>query len=203
MAQEELVALLRGLNPGSVVDAGRLMDQHDFSTCRTLLDVGGGSGAIAIAITEANPQIKATVVDLPLVTPITRQFVEEANASDRVEILTADVVHDRLVGSYDVAVARHVIQVLSADDSRALLKNLSTILRPGGVLHLVGWILDDSRLTPEKTVGFGLVLLSGYEDGEAYTEQEYCDWLDEAGFEAFERVVMSDGSSILTARKAM
>jgi hypothetical protein len=51
-------------------------------------------------------------------------------------------------------------------------------------------------------VGFNLVLLNGYEDGQAYTEQEYFDWLDKAGFEAFERVVMSDGSSILTAKKS-
>jgi hypothetical protein len=43
--------------------------------------------------------------------------------------------------------------------------------------------------------------LNGYEDGQAYTEQEYYEWLDEAGFEAFKRVVTSDGSSILTAYK--
>ncbi len=203
MPYEELVALFRGLYPGSVADANRLMDQYDFSTCRTLLDVGGGSGAIAIAITDAHPFIKATVVDLPLVTPITSHFVEEAGASDRVKIITADAIHDTLLGSYDVVVARHVIQVLSAEDSRALLRNLSAVVRPGGVIHLVGWILDNSRLTPQKTVGFSLVLLTGYQDGQAYTEQEYYEWLDEAGFEAFERVVMSDGSSILTAHKAM
>jgi cyclopropane fatty-acyl-phospholipid synthase-like methyltransferase len=203
-AQDELMVLFRGLYPAAVVDADRLMDQHDFSTCRTLLDVGGGSGALAITIVQANPHLKATVVDLPLVTPITRQLVEEANAADRVEILTADVINDTLLGSYDVIVARHVIQTLSIDDSRALLRNLSTVLRPGGVIHLIGWILDNSRLTPQKTVvEGGLVLLDNYADGEAYTEQEYYDWLDTAGFEAFERVVMSDSSSILTAHKAI
>ena len=203
MPQDELVALFRGLYPGSLVDADRLMNLYDFSTCRSLLDVGGGSGALAIAIAQANPHLKATVVDLPLVTPITRQFVEEANASERVEILTADVINDTLSGSYDVVVARHVIQVLSADDSLALLRNLSGVLKPGGVIHLIGWILDNSRLTPKKTVGFNLVLLNGYEDGQAYTEQAYYDWLAEAGFETFKRVVMSDGSSILTARRRM
>jgi SAM-dependent methyltransferase len=203
-AQDELMVLFRGLYPGAVVDANRLMAQHDFSTCKTVLDVGGGSGALAIAIAQANPHLKATVVDLPLITPITRQFVEEAKATDRVEILTADLINDTLLGSYDVIVARHVIQTLSVDDSRALLRNLSTILMPCGVIHLIVWILDNSRLTPQKTVvEGGLVLLNNYADGEAYTEQEYYDWLDEAGFEAFDRVVMSDSSSILTAYKAI
>ena len=202
-SQDEMVALFRGLYPGAVADAGRLIDRHDFSTVSTLLDVGGGSGGLAIAMTQANPHLKATVVDLPLVTPITRQFVEEANAADRVEILTGDAIRDSLSGSYDVIVARHIIQVLSADDSRALLSNLATVLKPGGVIHLVGWMLDDSRVSPQIMVGYNLVLLNGYKDGQAYTEQEHYDWLAEAGFVDFERVVMSDGVSILTARKPL
>ncbi len=199
--QSKLVALFRGLYPGAFVDADRLMDQDDFSTYSTVLDVGGGSGALAIALVQANPHLKATVIDLPLVTPITRQFVEEADATDRVEILTADAVRDTLSGSYDVVVARHVLQVLSVDDSRALLRNLATVLKPGGVIHLLGWILDNTRLTPPNTVGYNLVLLNDYEDGQTYTEQEYQEWLAEAGFGAFKRVVFPDGVSILTARK--
>ncbi len=201
MSQDELVALFRGLYPGAILDADRLMDQYDFSTYNALLDVGGGSGGLAIAMTQANLHLKATVIDLPLVTPITRQFVEEAKAADRVEILTADAIHDTLSGSYDVVVARHIIQVLSADDSRALLSNLATVLKPGGVIYLVGWVLDDSRVSPQNIVGYNLVLLTSYKDGQAYTEQEVHNWLVAAGFVDFERVVMSGGESILTARK--
>jgi SAM-dependent methyltransferase len=201
MPQAELSALFRGLYPGALVDANRLMAQHDFSTYSTLLDVGGGSGALAITIAQANPHLKATVVDLPLVTPITRQFVEEANASDRVEILTADLVRDTLSRAYDVVLAHHVVQVLSVDDNRALLSNLAAVLKPGGVIHLLGWMLDNTRLTPINMVGYNLVLLNGYDEGQAYTEQEHYDWLAEAGFVDFERIVMSDGVSILTARK--
>lgn len=203
MPPEELVALFRGLNLGARQDAERLMSQHDFSSCQTLLDVGGGSGALAIVIAKAHPQLRATVVDLPLVTPITQQFIEEANAADQVDTLTADLTREALSGSYDAIVLRHVIQVLSADDSRALLSNLAAALNPGGTIYLIGWILDNSRVTPQKTVGFNLVLLNGYQDGQAYTEDEYFTWLGEAGFEASERVVYPDGSSIVTARKPM
>jgi len=202
-SRSEMVALFRGLYPGAVADAGRLMDHHDFSTVSTLLDIGGGSGGLAIAMTQANPHLKAMVVDLPSVTPITRQFVEEANAGGRVEIITGDAIHDSLSGSYDAVVARHIIQVLSADDSRALLSNLAAALNPGGVIHLVGWMLDDSRVSPQIMVGYNLILLNGYKDGQAYTQQEHYDWLAEAGFVDFERVTMSDGVSILTARKPL
>ena len=68
-------------------------------------------------------------------------------------------------------------------------------------MFIVGWILDDSRLTPEKTVNYNLVLLNGYQDGQAYTESEYYGWLTAAGFVDFERTTIEDGASILTARR--
>ena len=97
--------------------------------------------------------------------------------------------------------ARHVTQVLSEKDNRTLLSNLAAVLKPDGMIHLVGWILDDSRMSPENIVGYNLVLLTAYQDGQAYTEQEYHEWLAEAGFAAFGRVVFPDGASILTAHK--
>ena len=202
--QDELVALFRGLYPGTVVDANRLMEHYDFSPYNTLLDVGGGAGGLAITLARANPHLNATVIDLPSVTPITRLFVDEANAGDRVKILDANAVRNKLQGSFDIVVARHVIQVLSEDDSRALLTNLAAVLNPGGKIHHIGWILDDSRVSPQKTVGFNLTLLNNYEDGQAYTDEEYREWLDEAGFVVdSERLVFPDGASILTARKQL
>ncbi len=198
---DELFALFRGLYSGAVTDARRLMSHNDFSSTQTLLDVGGGSGALAITLVQANPHLKATVVDLPSVTPITHQFVEESNAHNQVAVLSANAVQDKLSGSFDVVVARHIIQVLSADDSRSLLRNLASIIKPNGTIHIIGWILDNSRVTPHNTVGYNLILLNGYDDGQAYTEQEYHKWLAEAGFGDFERVVFSDGASILSARK--
>lgn len=200
-AQGNMVALFRGLYPGARADAHRLMNRFDFSTRESLLDVGGGSGALAITIAQATPHLKATVLELPSVAPVTRQFIDEANLGERVTAIIGDAVHDSLSGSYDVIVARHVAQVLSANDCRTLLKNLATILDPGGVIHLVGWVLDDSRVSPQKTVGYNLILLTAYQDGQAYTEQEYHEWLAGAGLLASERVVFPDGTSIVTARK--
>ena len=198
---DEQVAFFRGLNTGTIADANRLMEYHDFSSCNTLLDVGGGSGILAITIAQANPHLHATVIDLPSVTPVTRHFVKENNISDRVEIMAGDALQDTLSGSYDVIVVRHVIQVLSADDSRILLSNLAKVLKPGGVIHVLGWILDNSRLSPENIVGYNLILLNAYDDGQAYTEAEHHEWLTAAGLYNFKRVIKPDGASILTAYK--
>ena len=112
---------------------------------------------------------------------------------------TQEHLHITAVPRFEIA--RHVVQVLSESDGRALLKNLFAATRPGGVLFLIGWILDNSRATPENTVGYNLILLSNYADGQAYTEGEYFEWLAEAGFEDTERTVFEDGESIIRARR--
>jgi ubiquinone/menaquinone biosynthesis C-methylase UbiE len=201
MSQDELESFFRGLHPTALVTGRGLAKSGRFSSCKTLLDVGGGSGGFAIAATEECPHLRATVVDLSTVTPITRRFVDEAGAADRVDIVTADVVREPLQGSFDVAVLRALLQVLSPDEARQVLLNVSEVMEPRGVIYIVGRVLDDSRLTPAETVAFNLVFLNIYDDGQAHTDQEHRAWLEEAGFEEYQRASLPEGTSIVTARK--
>jgi ubiquinone/menaquinone biosynthesis C-methylase UbiE len=202
MSKDELKQFFRGEHPYAVAYGRDLVTRYDFSSYHTLLDVGGGSGGLAIAVTEACPHIQATVIDLPTVTPITQHFIEEAGAGDRVQVVAADAVHDSLSGSYDVVVLTAFIQVLSPDDARRALKNVSKVVNPGGAIYIRGYgIIDNSRTSPPELAGFNLVFINVYDEGQAYTEQEHKDWLEEAGFVNFERIKLPEGGSTITARK--
>ena len=200
-SEDELECVLRNIQPETMSAARELATKWDFSSCQTLTDIGGGSGGLSIVITEAYPNIKATVIDLPNVTAITQRIVDEAGASDRVEVKTADVVNGALTGSYDVAVLKSLIQVLSPGDAVKALKNAHDLIRPGGTIHIMGSILDNSGLSPLSAIAFNLLTTNIYDEGQAYTEQEYADWLAEAGFEGFERVSLPGGFDLVTARK--
>ena len=202
MSQDELRQFFRGEHPYAIEYGRDLVARYDFSSYRTLLDVGGGSGGLAIAVTEACPHIQATVVDLPTVTPVTQHYIDEAGAGNRVKVVTADMVRDSLPGSYDAAVMNAFIHVLSPDDARCAIKNVSEVMNPGGEIYIRGYgIIDNSRTSPSKLVGFSLVYINVYDEGQAYTEKEHKDWLEEAGFDSFRRNILTDGSSIITARK--
>jgi 2-polyprenyl-3-methyl-5-hydroxy-6-metoxy-1,4-benzoquinol methylase len=200
--QEELVSILRGLYPGTVKDAHTLLNLFDFSDKKSLLDIGGGSGGLAITLVKAIPNLQATILDLPAVTPITMQFIQEAGLEGRIVVESVDAVREQISGTYDVVLARHLFQVLSEDNNRALLRNIAGAVQPGGLLFIIGWVLNDSRKSPKKTVEYNLILLNGYEDGQAYIESEYKGWLSEAGFESFQRVVLPNGDSIICVRKS-
>lgn len=199
--EEGLESFYRSRHEETAAAGRNLVARYDFSCYRQLLDVGGGSGGLAIAAIEACPHLRATVVDLPTVTPITRRFVAEAGAADRVRVMAADAVNEVLTGSFDLVVLRSFIQVLSPDQVRGALQNVSAVMEPGGLIYILGSILDNSRLSPPEAVESNLYYLNIYDGGQAYTEREYKDWLAEAGFRGFERVILPNGTSIVTAKK--
>ena len=200
MSTKELAEFLRGLHPAARATGRDLVTRFDFSAHRHLLDVGGGTGGVALAIAAACPKLRVTVIDLPSVMAITQQFIKEEGMNDRAEAIAGDVVCDPLPGRYDAAVLRAVIQVLSPEDARRLFHNLIQALEPGSPVYIVGQILDDSRLSPAETVAFNLVFINVYDEGQAYTEQEYRAWLTEAGFAEVDRVRLAGGLSLITAR---
>lgn len=53
--QEEVEAFLRRINGRTVAAAQGLLERYDFSSTKTLADVGSGGGGIAIAMTKACP----------------------------------------------------------------------------------------------------------------------------------------------------
>jgi 2-hydroxy-4-(methylsulfanyl)butanoate S-methyltransferase len=201
--EAELEAFLRRINARTVSAAHGLLESYDFSSVKTLADVGSGGGGLAITMAKACPQMHVRAIDLPMVTPITRRIVEEEGAADRIKVITADVVRGSLPGSYDVAVLRSVIQVLSREDACLAVKNIGAALKRGGRIYIVGQILDNSRLSPPSAVGFNLNFINMFDSGESYTEQEHREWLNQAGFVDIERAnfFLAEGLGVMTARK--
>ena len=203
MSPEDLNSSFYSIFHPIAVTGGRdLATKYDFSSYRHLLDVGGGTGGLAIAVTEAYPHLRATVADLPNVIPITERYLREAGASNRLDVVSADVTHESLGGTYDLVVLRAFIQVLSRDQAHRALHNIAAHMDPGASLFILGIVLDDSRTSPEWALFFNMRVISIYDQGEAYTEQEYRDWLETAGMVGFERHPQPDGrTSIVIARK--
>ena len=128
----------------------------------------------------------------------------EANLSGRIRTAAVDVTATPPDGIFDVAVLRFFIQVLGKRIARQALENIGKALRSGGQLIIVGHILENSRLSPPHTVGQSLVMLTIYDEGQAFTESEYRDCLTAAGFLDIhvQFGVAPSGASFMSARKA-
>lgn len=202
MSREALETFYQGLHPGALATGDALMKNYGLSSCQKLLDVGGGSGGVAIAAVKTCPHIRAAVVDVSNVTPITQRFVTEAGVSDRVKVITANIVEAPLHELFDAVVLKSFIQVLSPSDAQRALKNINATMGPGGVIYILGiGILDNARISPRGAAITNTIFINIYDEGQAYTEDEYHDWITTAGFVNFKRDTLPDGLGIITAQK--
>jgi len=197
MSHAELSAFVRGLDAGAGATARRLDKQYKMNRFSHLLDAGGGSGGLAIALCKLCPELRATVAELANVAPITRACVAESGLDARVDVVETDLVAATPPGRYDAVVLRSVLQVLSAQDAAAALGHAVQALNSRGECFVVGRMLDDSRLAPPEAVAVNVMFLNVYEDGQAYTESEYRAWFEQAGLDGNRRLRLAGGYSIM------
>jgi len=206
MPRDDLAAFLRGQHP-LAMGAGRALSRAlGPDRPSSLLDVGGGSGGLAIGACETISGLRATLVELPQVAPIAEEHIAEAGLSDRIEVRAADVTRTPIDGAFDVAVLRNVLQTMSAEQARQALHHVGQAVAPFGVMMIIGFILDDTRLTPPVAAAYDLFFISAYEHGEAYTVGEHREWLEAAGFDDIQSGPApagfgTSGIGLITARK--
>jgi hypothetical protein len=201
MSQEALAAFFRGLHGLGIVQGRQLAKQHDFGRFSALADVGGGSGNIAIGACQVCPELRATVLDLDQVVPIARQFIADAELTDRITAIACDITRQAPAATYDVAVLRSLIQVLSPDQAARSIRNIGSRIRSGGEIYIIGYVLDDSRLAPWEAAAYDVAFLNVYQGGRSYTEGEHREWLRAAGFGQIERTLLPINTSLISARK--
>jgi len=201
--REALAAFIRGLAALALPRGRRLAKEFDFSRCRSVIDVGGGSGSTLIGLCEANPQLRATVLDLPAVADIARTMLRDTPHAERISVIAGDITAAPPEGRFDAAMCVQLIQVLSPQDAGRAILHMGRALEPGGTIYIIGTgILDNSRLAPTMGVFLNVSFLNIYDDGHAYTKAQYFDWLKAAGCVEPQRRTLEDETGIIWARKA-
>jgi 2-hydroxy-4-(methylsulfanyl)butanoate S-methyltransferase len=79
---------------------------------RSLLDVGGDSGAFTIALLERNPMLRATLLDLPAVIDVARDYLAEAGVAERVDFMAGDALGCAWLGDQDVVLMSCLLSAL-------------------------------------------------------------------------------------------
>lgn len=149
---------------------------------RRLLDVGGASGTYTIAFLKAEPQMRATLFDLPPVIDIARERVSTAGMLDRVTLVAGDYRKDPLPAGHDLAFVSAIIHQNSPAENMTMFRKIFAALEPGGRIVVRDHILSPGRTHPRSGALFAVNMLVGTEGGNSYTETEIRDALEQAGF---------------------
>jgi hypothetical protein len=190
---EGMTSLTAGANAAVAV-------AYDFSPYRTVVDVGGGQGALICAILARAAGLRGILFDIPPVAESAREYVRRAGMDARCEVVPGDCFAAVPAGG-DVYVLKWVIHDWNDELSRTILRNCRRAVPPHGKLLVVERVVSD-RLVPtpamrEATLAdLNMLILTG---GCERTESEYGELLATAGF-GLERVIPTDcPSSIIEA----
>lgn len=172
-----------------------------LDSARRAIDLGGGSGAYAIAFAMANPNLHVDVLDLPNVLKLTNEYVTEAGLAERVTLKPGDLRSDSFGTGYDLALLSAICHMFSENENRDLIRRAYEALDPGGRLVVQDFILEPDKTTPKSATLFSLNMLVATEGGASYSELEFENWMREAGFAEVTRVRLPGPSGLMIGRK--
>jgi SAM-dependent methyltransferase len=196
-----LTAFIAAMHTRASREAPVVVSEIGVSGVSRVLDVGGGSGAYAMAFVRAGDGIRATVFDLPNVVPLTKSYVEQERLSDKVDIAAGDYLTDDLGNGYDLVFLSAIIHSNSTEQNRSLIKKCTRALSQGGRVIVQDFIMDEDRTSPQRGAFFALNMLVGTAAGDTYTEAEVRTWMEEAGLSGITRKETPFGSTQIVGSK--
>jgi cyclopropane fatty-acyl-phospholipid synthase-like methyltransferase len=157
--------------------AEHLAASIDLSDVSRLMDLGGGSGVMSMALLRRYPRLTAVVVDVDSVCTAGREIAAENGLEDRITYHPADFLRDELPSGFDM--------VLECDVDvydQALFRKVRAALRPEGRFIIVDQLAPAPAVAPPSRLHWALSR-SMFEPGFAFmTAAEIQVWLQEAGF---------------------
>ena len=179
-AEAELYS--RSQHTGSLGAGAVLARAVDFSDIQTLLDVGGGSGAMSIALCKRQAQLQATVLDFPHVTEVGKRFVREAELEAQVTFQPGNALSDEWPTGQDAILMSYLLSSIPGDTIPNLLQRAYDTLTPNGHIVLHDFILDDDRQGPKMTALWALQHVVFTPGAVSMTQADLTGRLDQIGF---------------------
>lgn len=154
----------------------------DFSSAKVVADLGGGGGALILAVLELYPHIRGMLVDLePSIEAAKPRFAE---LSSRCQLIAADLTESVPSGA-DVYMLKHVLHGRGDAEAAGILRNCRAVMPDNGVLLIIEFILParvaaaDPKLEIRLMSDLNMLAVTG---GRERSELEWENLLEAAGF---------------------
>lgn len=183
------------LRQGTARAIGPILAAYDFSSFRTIADVGGGQGALLAAILKAHPSVTGILFDQPHVVAGARSYLEAAGVAARCQVV-AGSFFDRMPDGADAHVLKSVIHDWDDEQSLAILGNCHRALKKQGKLLLVERVMP-ARAPHDPDAILVDVQMLALTGGRERSKVEYRALFAAAGFTLTRVIPTQSGFSII------
>ncbi len=167
---------------GSLGPGRTLARTVDLSNARTLLDVGGGTGAMTISLCKAYPELTSTIVDFPNVAEIGWRFVAEADLVNRVRYIPGNALESTWPSEQDAVLMSYLLSGVPGSKIKDLLQWSWNSLEPGGVLMVHDFMIEKDRRGPTLAALWQLQHMAFTPEAQSISTFWLSDALAETGF---------------------
>jgi hypothetical protein len=169
-----------------------VLEVENFGRFSTIVDIGGGNGALLAKILDRNPEARGILFDQPHV-------VAEAELPSRCQAVGGSFF-EAVPDGADAYVLKAIIHDWEDPESVAILQSVRRAIAPDGRLFLIEAVLGGPNERPAAK--FSDVNMLVNPGGRERTIDEYAALFDEAGFRLVGETQTSSGHSVIEAAPA-
>ncbi|MDG6106625.1 hydroxyneurosporene methyltransferase [Dactylosporangium aurantiacum] len=187
----------QGMANMSVVETQPIVEGYDFSAFRTIVDVGGGGGALLAAVLQRATGSRGVLFDARAEVFGARDILAAHGVAERCTIAAGDLF-DPVTPGADAYVLKHIIHDWPEEQALTILRNVRDAIAEDGRILLMEFVPEEGNAPhPGRLTDLMLMLLVG---GRERTARGYAELLDKAGFELEEVVGTTAAVSVVVGR---
>lgn len=176
----------------ALVQIQGIIDTHDFSPYRRIVDVGGGQGHLLRAILARHPDARAVLFDQPAVIEAARG----AGSGERLDFVAGDFFQD--VPGGDAVILMEILHDWADPEAIRILQTVRRAMPPDGRLLVIETEVEDGP-APDWAKMLDLVMLAQFASRQR-TRDGYAALLAAAGFAMTKAVDTGAEISVIEAR---
>ncbi len=194
---EQFLGAMTGL---SRINFEAFAEKFNFKPYKSLCDIGGATGILAMEVAKRHPQIHCTSFDLPVVEPVAKKAIAAAGLASRVATASGDFFKDPLPKT-DIITMGMILHDWNLEKKMHLIRAAYDALPPGGAFVAIEALIDDDRRENVQGLMMSLNMLIEFGDAFDYTAADFKGWCEQAGFKRFETIHLAGPSSAAVAYK--
>ncbi|HYT30683.1 MAG TPA: methyltransferase [Actinomycetota bacterium] len=159
---------------------------------RSLVDVGGGTGAMLASLLRRHPEVRGILVDLPGTVARSAEVLEAAEVADRVTVM-GQSFFDPLPAGADVYLLKKVLNDWPDEETVAILRRCADAAAPDGRVVVLGGASPDHA---PRGLTIEMVLVGG----RTSTEAEFRELTRQTGLEVKSARTQPSGQFVIECR---
>ncbi|WP_242156870.1 acetylserotonin O-methyltransferase [Aestuariivivens sediminis] len=194
---KEFIHAMGGVQAGNFM---KLSQEFDFSPYKTLCDIGGSGGNLCIHLAKHNPHLKCTSWDLPPVSAVAKENIENMGLSDSINVASGDFFMDEFPKA-DIITMGNILHDWGTADKLMLIRKAYNALPENGLFMVIENIIDDDRSQNAFGLLMSLNMLIETDSGFDFTSHDFKEWAGEVGFKDVRTMPLTGPSSVIIATK--